>query len=215
MGSRTKLTESERTNLAATAAQRYHDGESWAQIAQDYGLTSTYVRRLTTARHKVRYRSWGQQPTANVNDVARLRSEGHTLDEIAQELGCSRQAVRTALERAGRTTDTRYPRLSERRNPTPVEIATLLQLYEECPQAPRNREGSRSTRGPEGRALAEACRSLIDDGIPMATLSKALGRGPTWIHWLLSSHDLRPDPRPVKTTSRRSRHPFRESLPDT
>lgn len=200
-----KLTASERTALAATAAQRYQDGESWAQIAKDYSLTSEYVRRLTTARHPITYRRWGQHPVADVHQVATLRDQGRTLDEIAQELDCSRQAVRTALERAGRSSSTRYPRLSQRRAPTPLEIATLTQLYEACPQAPRNREGSRNVRGPEGRALAEACAPLVADGIPMATLSRSLGRGATWVQWLLSCHDLRPALHQARTTSRRTR----------
>lgn len=207
MTPRGRLSAAERDKLAASAAERYTLGESWAEIAQDYGLTSTYIRRLVAARHPIRYRSWGQRPVADVNEVSRLRSEGNTLDEIAKVLGCSQQAVRTALERAGRTTRTRYPRLSERRDPTLAEIASLVQLYEGCPQAPHNREGFRDTKGPEGRALAEACRVLVDDGIPMTTLSKALGRGPTWMHWLLSTHDLRPDPHRIQTTSRRTRGP--------
>lgn len=127
------------------------------------------------------------------------------MDEIAEVLDCSRQAVRTALERAGRTPPTRYPRLSERRDPTQTEIATLIQLYETCPQAPRNREGFRDTKGPEGRALADACRTIVDDGTPMATLSTALERGPTWVHWLLNCHDLQPELHATQTTSRRTR----------
>lgn len=76
MAHRTKLTESERNALAAAAAQRYRDGESWAQIAQDYDLTSAYVRRLTTAHHTINYRRWGQRPTASVDEATRLRTEG-------------------------------------------------------------------------------------------------------------------------------------------
>lgn len=205
MAPRGRLSTEERDSIAMAAAQRYKQGESWAEIARDYNLTSAYVRRLTTARHPINYHRWGQQPTADIEQVNQLRDNGCTLEGIAEALGCSRQAARTALERAGRTPPTRYPRLSERRVPSPAETASLVQLYEACPQAPRNREGSRNTRGPEGRALAEACRALVDDGIPMATLSTALGRGPTWIHWLLGTHDLRPDPHRVQTTSRRTR----------
>lgn len=207
MAPRGRLSTEERDSLAMAAAQRYKQGESWAGIARDYNLTSAYVRRLTTARHPINYHRWGQQPTADIEQVNQLRDNGCTLDEIAEAMDCSRQAIRTALETAGHTTLTRYPRLSQRRNPTSSETATLIQLYEVCPQAPRSREGFRNTRGPEGRALAEACRSLVDDGIPMAALSAALGRGPTWVHWLLGTHDLRPAPHRVQTTSRRTRGP--------
>lgn len=200
-----RLAENERGEIAATAARRYHNGESWAQIAKDYELTSTYVHRLTTARHTIHYRRWGQRAIADVNEVLRRRDEGQTLNEIAKALDCSRQAVRTALERAGRTPTTRYPELAQRRTPTPTEISTVAELYEACPQAPRNREGSRHIRGDEGRTLAEACRALVDDGVPMANLSRSLGRGPTWVHWLLSCHDLRPEPHEARTTSRRTR----------
>ena len=47
-------------------------------------------------------------------------------------------------------------------------------------------------RGDEGRALAEAYRALVDDGVPMLTLSLDLGRDATWARWLLECHDLRP-----------------------
>lgn len=119
--------------------------------------------------------------------------------------GCSRQAIRTAIETAQRTVATRYPRISKRRAPSACEISRITGLYESCPQAPRNRDGSRAVRGPEGRQLAEACRTVVDDGVPMSTLSVALGRGATWVHWLLGCHDLRPEPRPVQTTSNRTR----------
>ena len=208
MAPRTKLTKIERTTLATTAAQRYHNGESWVQIAQDYDLTSTYVRRLTAARHTINYRRWGQRPVADVELVCRLRDEGRTLNEIAEEIGCSRQAVRTALEAAGGTKPTRYPRLSQSRSPTQSELEQTQALYEACPPAPRARPGARNVRGAEGRLLAEACRALVDDGIPMQRLSRALGRGPTWVHWLLSCHDLKPDQHAVRTTSRRTRDPL-------
>ncbi|ATG53223.1 hypothetical protein CFK38_11310 [Brachybacterium vulturis] len=79
-------------------------------------------------------------------------------------------------------------------------------MYEACPQAPRAREGARAVRGEEGRVLAEACRSVVDDGVPMQRLSVALGRGATWLHWLLGCHDLRPELRKARTTSRRTRN---------
>lgn len=207
MAPKSRLTAAERDNIAAFAAQRYEQGDSWVEIAQDYDLTSTYVRRLTIARYTINYRRWGQRPVADVELVCRLRDEGHTLNEIAEEIGCSRQAVRTALEATGRTKPTRYPRLSQSRSPTQAELEQTRALYEACPPAPRARPGARNVRGTEGRLLAEACRALVDDGIPMQRLSRALGRGPTWVHWLLSCHGLKPDQHAVRTTSRRTRNP--------
>lgn len=202
---RVKLTPAQRDQIAADAAARYRAGQSWQQIAQSHGVTGEHVRRITTARHDITYRRWGRHPVADVDEVVRRREDGQTLTQIAEELGCSRQAIRTALENAQRVPATRYPRLSERRAPTEAEIAELRGLYEACPQAPRNREGSRAVRGPEGRILAEACRSVVDDGVPMQTLSVALGRGATWVLWLLGCHGLRPETRTVQTTARRSR----------
>jgi hypothetical protein len=199
-----KLSPIQREQFAADAAARYRAGESWVEIGASYGLTPQYVYRLTTARHDITFRRWGQQPLADVDEVIRRREDGKTLDQIAEDLGCSRQAVRTALETAQRTPKTRYPRLSESRRPTADEIAELLGRYEACPQAPRAREGARAVRGEEGRVLAEACRYVVDDGVPMQTLSIALGRGATWLHWLLGCHDLRPEPRRVQTTGRRT-----------
>lgn len=161
-----KLTTEQRDDVAADAALRYRGGESWAEIGARYDLTPQYVYRLTTARHDITFRRWGRQPFADVAEVVRRRDDGQTLDQIAEDLGCSRQAIRTALETAGRTPPTRYPRLAESRTPTADEIAELLGLYEACPQAPRAREGARAVRGPEGRLLAEACRSVVDDGVP-------------------------------------------------
>jgi len=200
-----KLTTEQRDDVANDAAIRYRAGESWAEIGARYDLTPQYVYRLTTARHDITFRRWGRQPLADVDEVVRRREDGQTLDQIAEDLGCSRQAIRTALETAGRTPPTRYPRLAESRTPTADEIAELRGLYEACPQAPRAREGARAVRGIEGRILAEACRVLIEDGVPMDTLSRAIGRGATWVHWLLGIHDLRPEPRAVNTTARRTR----------
>ena len=203
---RVKLTPAQRDQIAADAAARYRAGESWQQIAQGHGVTGEHVRRITIARHDITYRRWGRHPVADVDEVVRRREDGQTLTQIAEELGCSRQAIRTALETAGRTPPTRYPRLAESRTPTADEIAELLGLYEACPQAPRAREGARAVRGEEGRVLAEACRSVVDDGVPMQRLSVALGRGATWLHWLLSCHDLRPELRKARTTTRRTRN---------
>ncbi|GAA1491484.1 helix-turn-helix domain-containing protein [Brachybacterium sacelli] len=210
-----KLTSEQRDQVADDAATRYRAGETWAKIAERYGLTSTYVRRLTVARHDISFRRWGQQPLADIDEVVRRREDGQTLNQIAEKLGCSRQAIRTALETAQRAPETRYPRLSQRRAPTEDEINDIQRLYEVCPQAPRNREGSRAVRGPEGRLLAEACRTVVDDGVPMQTLSVALGRGATWTHWLLNIHDLRPEPDPVRTTARRTRRPNEPEFSDS
>src|SRR5699024_1569914 len=146
------------------------------------------------------------QPVADVDEVLRRRKDAQSLNQIAEALGCSRQTARTALATAGGAGSTRYPRLAVRRLPTDDEIAGARRLYEACAQSPLPGPGARAVRGDEGRALAEACRELVDDGIPMQTLSRALGRGPTWMHWLLSIHDLRPDPHPAGTTSRRTRY---------
>ena len=200
-----KLTPEQRDDVADDAAIRYRAGESWAEIAARNCLTPQYVYRLTVARHNITYRKWGQRPVADVSEVLERKDDGQTLDQIAEELGCSRQAIRTAIETAQRTVATRYPRISKRRAPSACEISRITGLYESCPQAPRNRDGSRAVRGPEGRQLAEACRTVVDDGVPMSTLSVALGRGATWVHWLLGCHDLRPEPRPVQTTSHRTR----------
>lgn len=200
-----KLTPQQRDQIAADAAARYRAGESWAQIAESHGVTGEHVRRLTIARHDITYRRWGRRPVADLDEVVKRRDTGQTLNQIAGDLGCSRQAVRTALETAHRGRVTRYPRLSRRRAPTENEIAELRGLYEACPQAPRAREGARAIRGVEGRVLAEACRSVVEDGVPMETLSIALGRGATWLHWLLGCHALRPEPQQVQTTSRRTR----------
>ncbi|SLM92703.1 hypothetical protein [Brachybacterium nesterenkovii] len=106
--------------------------------------------------------------------------------------------MRTALERTGRNDTTRYPRLSTRHRPTAAELEHITQLYKACSQAPRDREGARNVRGDEGRAL-------VDDGVPMLTLARGLGRGATWIHFILECHDLRPTPHPIKSTARRTR----------
>src|SRR5699024_3574643 len=112
-----KLTPQQRDQIAADATVRYRAGESWAQIGAAYGITGAYTYRLTTARHNITYRRWGQQPIADANEVIRRRQDGQSLDQIADALECSRQALRTALETAGGTLTTRYPRLAERRLP--------------------------------------------------------------------------------------------------
>lgn len=135
----------------------------------------------------------------------RMRSEGRTLDEIAAALGCSRQAVRTALEQMHGTPQTRYPRTFGRRDLTDDAAAHLRRLYDECPPAPRARPGHRDTRGPEGRALAEACGTLARAGVPMSTLSSAMRRGNSYVTWLLGRYDLKPPLHDGRSTARRTR----------
>lgn len=66
----------------------------------------------------------------------------------------------------------------------------LRDLLEACPLAPRARPGHRDTSGDEEYALALECQNLVEGGVPMQTLSQALGRGKTWVHRLLGQHDL-------------------------
>lgn len=82
---------------------------------------------------------------------------------------------------------------------------SCVALYEACPAAPRSRPGAHDMRGPEGRAVAQACHDLVADGVPMQTLSTALGRAVSWVHWLFGIHDLRPATRPTQSTARRTR----------
>lgn len=200
-----RLTPERRDEIAADAASRYASGESWQQIGARYGLSGEYIYRLATARHDITYRRWGRRPAADPQDVSRRRDQGQTLAEIAAALGCSRQAVRTALEAAGKRSATRYPRLSQRRDPTPDELERISALYEACPAAPRSRPGAHDMRGPEGHTVALACHDLVADGVPMQTLSQALGRAATWVHWLLGIHGLRPATRATRSTARRTR----------
>lgn len=204
-GHRRRLTAGERDAIAADAATRYAAGETWKQIASTYGITGEHVRRLTVARHDITYRRWGSRPVADVDTVLERRTAGETLDQIAAALGCSRQAVRTALESRQGPPASRYPVLGQRRTPMPAEVEQLTALYEACPPAPRARPGARYTRGNEGRALAEACAGVVADGVPMATLSRAIGRGPVFVQWLLTLHDLRPVPHQTRSTARRTR----------
>lgn len=200
-----RLSPEQRTKIAADAVARYGAGETWQQIGDAHGISAGYARRLTVAHHEITFRRWGQRPIADPQEVAHRRDEGQTLDQIADALGCSRQAIRTALQATDRASSTRYPRLSQRRDPTPAELARIHVLYEACPAAPRSRPGAHDMRGPEGRAVAEACRHVVSDGVPMQTLSKALGRSATWVHWLVNIHDLRPSPHAPRSTARRTR----------
>lgn len=200
-----RLTQGERERIAAVACERYAAGESWVQIAEDFNLHPGHVRRLTTERYAVDFRRWGQRPVADPDQVALRRGRGESIQAIASALGCSRTAVRTAIERAGCVPRSRYPRLSARREPTEAEVERISGLYATCPYAPRARPGHRDTAGEHGLLLALACRELVDDGVPMQTLSRALGRGPTWVHWLLGRHDQQPASREARSTSRRTR----------
>ncbi|MBK0332063.1 helix-turn-helix domain-containing protein [Brachybacterium sp. MASK1Z-5] len=202
---RGRLTEEQRDQIARVAHDRYEAGESWREIALDLDLHPGTVQRLVTQCRPVTFRRWGQKPIADPAEVVRRRESGETLDEIARTLGCSRTAVRTALEGEQGPPATRYPRLGARRTPADTELAEFRRLLEACPQAPQARPGHLDLGGPEGLQVATACLALVEDGVPMATLSRALGHGPTWVHWLLGKHDLQPPERQSRSTSRRTR----------
>lgn len=202
---RGRLTEEQREQIARSAHERYEAGQTWEQIARDHDLHPGTVRRLVMERHPVTFRRWGQRPVVDAEAGAALRERGASIQRIAEKLGCSRTAVRTALERTSGAPSTRYPRLSARRDPTEAELQELQRLYTACPEAPRSRPGHRDTRGEAGAALAEACLAVVEDGVPMQTLSLALDRGPTWVHWLLGRHDCLPEARASRSTSRKTR----------
>ncbi|GEM_PF-2672879 len=202
---RGRFTEEQREQIARSAHERYEAGQTWEQIALDVDLHPGTVRRLMMERHPATLRRWGQQPVADPEEVARQREAGESIAAIAEALQRSHTAVRTALEATGGRPETRYPWLSTRRDPTGGELEALEALYAACPPANRNRPGCRETTGPEGELLADACLALIEDGVPMQTLSLALGRGPIWAHWLLGKHDRRPQPRAARSTSHRTR----------
>lgn len=202
---RRRLSSAEREAIACTGHDRYEAGETWAQIARDLDLHPGSLRRIVAQLAPVEYRRWGQRTVADPAEVARRREQGESIQAIAVSLECSRTAVRTALESVSGPPATRYPRLSSRRDPTGAELQELQRLYEACPEAPRNRPGHRETRGEEGAELAAACSALVADGVPMQTLSLAMGRGATWVHWLLGRHDLRPAEREGRSTARRTR----------
>lgn len=183
------LTPEQRDHIAADAARRYAAGESWRQIAVDHGIHKDTLRRLTVARHDITVHPWGQKPIADVALVRELRGEGRSIPAIARELGLSQTAVRTALGTEGR--ETRYPLLGQRADVTDADKVRVRALYEACPPS-QGRPGARATRGPEGRLLAEACRELVDAGVPMETVGRALGRAPSYMSWLLACHDLMP-----------------------
>lgn len=67
-------------------------------------------------------------------------------------------------------------------DPTPAELAKLRLLIRQCPPAPWARPGHLDMGGPKGLAVAERCLALVEDGVPMQTLSLALERGATWVH---------------------------------
>lgn len=199
-----RLTGEQREQIARSAITRYEAGESWVEIARDHDLHPGSLRRLVRERHEVTYRRSGQKPVADPAEIARLRWMAETIEGIAEALGCSKTAVRTALETTQGLPMTRYPELRSRRTPTDTELAELRRLIEECPPAPRARPGHLDMAGPEGLAVAERCLAFVEDGVPMQTLSLALERGATWVHWLLGKHDLRPAERQGHSTSRRT-----------
>lgn len=198
-----RLTDTEREKIARAGHERCVAGESWAEIARDLDLHPGSLRRIVAQLAPVEYRRPGQRAVADPAEVARRRERGESIQSIAEALECSRTAVRTALESVSGPPATRYPRLSTRRAPTDEELLELKRLYEACPEAPRNRPGHRETRGEEGAELAEACAALVADGVPMQTLSLAMGRGATWVHWLLGQHDLRPTQRQSRSNRTR------------
>lgn len=202
---RGRLTAAERERIARLGHERYEAGERWDTIAKDLDLHPGSLRRIVAQLHPVEYRRWGQRTVADPAEVARRREQGESIQSIAESMECSRTAVRTALENVSGPPATRYPRLSTRRDPTEAELQELTRRYEACPEAPRNRPGHRETRGEEGAELAEACSALVADGVPMQTLSLAMGRGVTWVHWLLGQHDLRTAERTGTSTRRRTR----------
>lgn len=202
---RGRLTAAEREETARTGHDRYEPGESWDAIARDLDLHPGSLRRIVAQLHPLKYRRWGQHTLADPAEVARRRERGESIQSIAEALDCSRTAVRAALESVSGPPATRYPRLSTRRAPTDGELQELRRIYEACPEGPRNRPGHGETRGDEGAELAKACAALVADGAPMETLSLAMGRGATWIHWLLGQHDRRPVQRRSSSTSRRTR----------
>lgn len=202
---RRRFTAAEREEIARTGHDRYEAGESWDEIARDLDLHPGSLRRIVVQLNPVEYRPAGQKTVADPAEVTRRRERGESIQSIAEALECSRTAVRTALESVSGPLATRYPRLSTRRDATDEELQELRRLYEACPEAPRNRPGHRETRGEEGVELAEACAALVADGVPMQTLSLAMGRGPTWVHWLLGQHDLRPVQRQSRSTTHRTR----------
>lgn len=195
------LDPAQRDRIAAEAARRYTLGESWRQIAPGFGLHPDTVRRLARARTMVETRPWGARPALDPLEVQRRRDEGWSIPRIAQHYGCSKTAVRTALESArGAPPRTRYPMLAGTREPTAVETRDLLLMYDALPSAPRNPH-AKATRSEDARNLAVACRTLVDDGVPMQTLSLALGRSKGWVLWLLGIHDLLPDKRIACSTN--------------
>lgn len=200
---RRRLSIAEREEIARAGHDRYEAGDSWATIARDLDLHPGSLRRIVAQLHPVEYRPRDQKAVADRVEIARRRGEGESIQSIAESLKCSRTAVRTALESLSGPPATRYPRLSSRRDPTEAELQELQRLYEACPEAARNRPGHRETRGDEGAELAAACAALVAGGVPMQTLSLAMGRGATWVHWLLGRHDLRPAQRQGRSTRTR------------
>lgn len=202
---RRRLCTTELEEVARRALERYKAGESWAEIARDHDLHPGSLRRLVRERHEVTYRRSGAKPVADPAEVARRREKGETIEGIAEALGCSRTAVRTALEATQGPPMTRYPELRSRRSPTGAELARLRLLIEQCPPAMRSRPGHLDMACFEGLAVAERCLALVEDGVPMQTLSLALEHGATWVRWLLRKHDLLPVERQGRSTSRRIR----------
>ena len=161
---RGRLTEQQREQIARSAMTRYEAGESWADIARGHDLHPGSLRRIVRQRHEVSCRRSGQKPVADPAEVARRRDAGETIEGIAEALGCSRTAVRTALEATQGLPMTLYPGLHSRRSPTAAELDQLRRLLEQCPPAPGSRHGHLDRGGSEGLTVAEACLALVEDG---------------------------------------------------
>lgn len=94
---RRRLTAAEREDVARAGHDRYTAGESWAAIARDLDLHPGRLRRIVAELAPVAYGRWGQQAVADPAEVTALRERGKSIQSIADELGCSRTAARTAL----------------------------------------------------------------------------------------------------------------------
>lgn len=110
------------------------------------------LRRIVAKLAPVAYRRWGQRSVADPAEVAVRRERSKIIQSIAEALGCSRTAVRAALESTSGTLSTRHPLLSSKRTPTDAELLELRRLHEACSAALHNRPGCRDNEGEAGRA---------------------------------------------------------------
>ncbi len=101
-------------------------------IARDLDMHPGSLRRIVAKLAPVAYRRWGQCAVADPAEVASRREKGECIQTIAYALGCSRTAVRTALESLSGVPSTRDPRLTTRRILTDAELGALEALYAQC-----------------------------------------------------------------------------------